>query len=165
MNKCKYLYAKNDNTYIIKMIGNVKYTSSINFDAFLDKIFQEKDFDNILIDLTETENIDSTNLGLLAKISRWMFKEHNKKTTLISTNQDITQLLKNLCLDEVFIIIDRPYENITSIQEIPNVNDSEKKMASVILETHKTLMTISKKNENVFKNVVQCLEKNINKSK
>ncbi len=160
MNKCKYLYAKNDNTYIIKMIGNVKYTSSINFDAFLDKIFQEKDFDDILIDLTETENIDSTNLGLLAKISRWMFKEHNKKTTLISTNQDITQLLNNLCLDEVFIIIDRPYENITSIQEIPNVNDSEKKMASVILETHKTLMTISKKNKDVFKNVVQCLEKN-----
>ena len=100
----KYLYTKYNNIYFIKLIGNITYPISNDLNKFLDRIFMSKDFENIVVDLTQTEQIDSTNIGLLAKIAKFMFDNFNKKTTLISTNKNITQLLVNMGFNKIFII-------------------------------------------------------------
>ncbi len=163
MSDGKYLVARQEDTYFLKMTGNLKYTISSNLDNFLNKIFQDHDFENVLIDLTDAEYIDSTNLGLLAKIARWMNNEYNRRVTVISTNNSITELLKILCLDEVFIIVDRPTDVNKNLRELPHVNSSEIKMTKIILEAHKDLMELSEKNQATFKNVVELLQNGMNK--
>jgi len=159
----KYLVARQENTYFLKMTGNLKYTISSNLDNFLNKIFQDHDFENVLIDLTDAEYIDSTNLGLLAKIARWMNNEYSRRVTIISTNNSITELLNILCLDEIFIIVDRPTDVNKNLRELPHINSSEKKMTKIIIEAHKNLMELSEKNQATFKNVVELLQNGMNK--
>jgi anti-anti-sigma factor len=102
------LYANHDGLVVFKFVGEIRYTMgdsyrvSASLDAFLDDLFESKDFENILIDLTETDSIDSTNLGLLAKIAQFTERHYGRKPTIISTNEDINAILDSVGFDQVF---------------------------------------------------------------
>jgi anti-anti-sigma regulatory factor len=144
-------------------VGPIKYTISADFDNFLDKIFKEKEFNSVIIDLTETTGIDSTNLGLLAKIAKFMFENFDKRTTIISTNEEINEILISLGFDNIFILIDRPESFSGNLEELPYIKESEKEMAKIMLEAHTNLMELNAKNAEVFKDVVEILQKEIKK--
>jgi hypothetical protein len=63
------LVADHEGVYVIKMIGDVRLTLCISFDQFIDSMFNAENFSAVLFDLSEAEAIDSTTLGLMAKIS------------------------------------------------------------------------------------------------
>ena len=158
----KYLYTKYNNIYFIKLIGNITYPISNDLNKFLDRIFMSKDFENIVVDLTQTEQIDSTNIGLLAKIAKFMFDNFNKKTTLISTNKNITQLLVNMGFNKIFIIIDKPCDLDDNLEKIPHIQENEKEMARTMIEAHSNLMQLNEKNRELFQDIVDCLKREVN---
>ena len=157
----QYLYTKYNNIYFIKFIGNIIYPISNDLNKFLDCIFMHKDFENIVVDLTQTEQIDSTNIGLLAKIAKFMFDNFNKKTTLISTNENITQLLVNMGLNKIFIIIDKPFDLDANLKTIPHIKKTDKQMARTMIEAHSNLIKLNQKNRKLFENVVECLKREV----
>lgn len=106
MNEGSFLFAEKDSSYFIRLVGDIKYTVCSGFDKFIDDIFNEANPVDVLIDLTEASYIDSTNLGLLAKIAKLMDARHKRKVTIISTNDDINTILVSVGFDEVFDIID-----------------------------------------------------------
>jgi hypothetical protein len=61
-----------------------------------------------VIDLTETRSIDSTTLGLLAKLSILSRQKVGLLPTVVTTHEDITRLLQSMGFDQVFNIVDRP---------------------------------------------------------
>ena len=63
-------FAEQDGTFVLKFVGEVRLTLCSALDATIEKIFTAMNFNAIVIDLTETRSIDSTTLGLLAKLSR-----------------------------------------------------------------------------------------------
>ncbi|HQM45359.1 MAG TPA: STAS domain-containing protein, partial [Smithellaceae bacterium] len=75
-------YARHENTYVIKLIGEVRYQLGCAFDDFLKRLFAKDDFRDIVIDLTETRMIDSTCLGLLAKIANYARAHFGGKVTM-----------------------------------------------------------------------------------
>ena len=65
----KIQFAESEGTFVLKFVGDVRLTLCAALDAYIEKIFSVLTFNAIIIDLTEADGIDSTSLGLLAKLS------------------------------------------------------------------------------------------------
>lgn len=160
-------YAKHEGLLVLKLVGEIRYTMgesyriSASLDSFLERLFAEKDFENVLIDLTETESIDSTNLGLLAKVAQFTDREFGRRATIVSTNADINTILESVGFDQVFLIIHDPQDPSVELESLPEVREPEKDLALLLLDAHKALIELSEKNREMFRNVVQLLEKRI----
>jgi hypothetical protein len=63
------LFAFQDGHYVVKFIGDVRLTLCSTIDQHLRSMLSRDDVTHTLIDLTETTNIDSTSLGLIAKLA------------------------------------------------------------------------------------------------
>lgn len=163
MNEGKYQFAETDQYYLIKMSGNLKYTGSGGFDTFIENIFSKIEDKAIIIDLTEALYLDSTNLGIMAKISDKMLTTLDKKTTIISSNPDITTLLTNIGFDDYFTILDECTETTTVLSDISEMISGNRSMALMMLQAHRSLMELNNKNKNVFSSVVDLLEKEVRK--
>lgn len=159
MHSGKILVAKQNGAYILKFQGDVRLTLCASLDHFLESMFSDPDFKTVLIDLTETEGIDSTSLGLLAKISVKMQQQFHLLPTILSINEDITRILLSMGFDKVFILI-REYSsgNAPLLKEVPEILGSEEDVKNTVLNAHKTLMDLNEKNRATFSELVSSLE-------
>lgn len=163
MNEGKYQFAENKTFYIIKMSGNLKYTGIGGFDTFIENIFAIIKNKDMVIDLTDASYLDSTNLGILAKISDKMLSNFGKQTTIVSTNPDITSLLSNIGFDDYFTIVSECPDTQSALSDISEMINGSRSMAMMMLEAHKSLMDLNEENQKAFHSVVNLLEKEVKK--
>ena len=159
MDRGQYFFAEQHGKTIIKMKGNLKYTFSSGFDLFLEKLLQ-KDFGDLLFDLTEAVYIDSTNLGLIAGIANKVKKQGGGKVAIVA-NSEIYYILVSVGFHRVFTILGSQVQPDDLI-EIPGVPQNEKEKARMLLKAHKALMDMDDKNHSMFKDVVEMLENEVN---
>lgn len=158
----KYLFARENGTIFFKLEGTLKYTESLSFDTFVDSLIRKKNFFAAVFDLTDVLYIDSTNLGIIAKIGEHLLERYGKRTTIISTNEDVNEILRSVGFDDVFILIDNPAKGIGELNEIPVKEESvEKETGKMILEAHKQLIRINAKNRDTFQDIVDLIEKEL----
>lgn len=157
----KILFTRNDGCWFIKMNGNIRYPIGRDFDHFINRMFREPTLQDVVIDLTDAEYLDSTNLGLLAKIANKMHEKFDRKVTLISTNANINYLLDSIGFYDIFIVISNPAATPGELHEITHLKAMEKQQAETMLEAHRLLMNMNEKNRNEFKDVVELLEKEV----
>ena len=69
MDAGKILVAQSQGIYIVKFVGDVRLNLCSTLDKYTDEMFENEAFKTVIIDLSETQCIDSTSLGQLAKIS------------------------------------------------------------------------------------------------
>jgi anti-anti-sigma factor len=158
VNEGRILYAKVDHTYVLKFLGDVRYTIAAPLGAFIRQLQEQSDFDDILIDLTETEGIDSTSLGLLARIANLVQGRFHHKTTLLSTNRNVNHTLATVGFYDVFNIGNHPVVAGTRGRALPPVEDRERETTQAILEAHRTLASLNESNREVFRDVLEALE-------
>jgi len=101
-------FAEQDGTFVLKFVGEVRLTLCSALDATIEKIFTALNFNAIVIDLTETRSIDSTTLGLLAKLSILSRQKVGLLPTVVTTHDDITRLLQSMGFEQVFNIVNHP---------------------------------------------------------
>ena len=166
MEKGQYLYNISGHKLTLKLTGPLTYLNSVAFDSFISRIFEKEPPEEIFIDLSETTGIDSTNLGLLARIGEESISGHGFRTAILSTSPDISRTLESMGFDAVFRIIDNSPNTKGALKKIPERHSSnEQELAGTILEAHKQLMAMNKENENTFRSVVEFMEKDIKKHK
>ena len=162
----KYFFAKESEKVFFKLTGNLKYISGGKFDAFLDQLLEEeKDFEDAMIDLSEAEYIDSTNLGFLARIAEFMNDSYCKKVTVYSPNKEINTILESVGFDEVFILVKDTSKAFDDIKEISPAEIKERERTLMMIEAHKALMRISDKNIPVFKSCVELMQSSLDKKR
>lgn len=154
----KILYTIQDNVCFIKLAGMIQCSTISGFDSLVKQISKDKNVRDVLIDLCDVEYIDSTNLGLIAEIARFMIKEHNRKPAIVSTNDKVTALIENMGFKKIFIIIKGLEISGGEMRKVPDIKQDEMEKARMILEAHKAIMEISEKNKSIFKDVVEILE-------
>ncbi len=154
----RILYAQQDGAYVIKFTGDVRLTLCVTLDEFLEKMFSHPDFLSVLVDLTETEGIDSTTLGMLAKLSIQAQKKFNFLPVVFSTNPDITRILKSMGFDKVFDIHEDPMDQVDDLGELPLEAAAEESMRLKIIEAHRILMGLNADNKLQFNDLVLTLE-------
>lgn len=154
----KILQAEKQGIYVLKFIGEIRLNLCSTLDNLVETITQDPAFKTAVIDLTETEIIDSTTLGLLAKIAMAAEKRSHFLPTLISTNPDVTRIITSMGFDKIFIIVKEPASRIEELEEIPVLKASEQQVRDKVLDAHRVLMGLNSKNREEFKNLVQALE-------
>ena len=154
----RILVGEHDGVYLIVFEGDVRLTLCTTVDVYLEKMFQDENFKSVLVDLSKTENIDSTSLGLLAKLSIQADKRFHYRPTLISTRADITRILLSMGFDEVFNLVETPLEHKEQLAELPHLQSSEEGIRQRVLDAHRTLMSMNETNREAFRDLVETLE-------
>lgn len=154
---CIYQYAVEAQKLFIRMVGYMKYTESTGFDAFISSL-DDEDVTDILIDLTEAEYLDSTNLGLIAQLGEKTLVQHHHAATIICPNKEITQILLSVGFDDVFMLLTSPEEDDHVFAEIPHGATDTQEVSKMMIKAHKKLMDLNEHNHEVFKEVVNLME-------
>jgi anti-anti-sigma factor len=162
MDAGKILVAQSNGIYIVKFVGDVRLNLCSTLDKYTDKMFESDAFKTVIIDLTETQCIDSTSLGQLAKISILYKKQYGQVPTIISTNGDINRILTSMGFDQVFHIIKELVSKVEYLdqQELAVEVINEQEMKDRVLEAHKLLMDMNQNNYDAFQDLVNSLEEN-----
>jgi len=158
MNSGKILVAKVNNVPILKFIGDVRVLMSGALENYFSSLYTSAILDRMIIDMTETEGIDSTALGLLAKMAIQLRNRFNVSPTIVSTNPDITRILKGMSFDLIFNIVDEPYNREASFDELCRVDENEDEIRKKVIEAHQTLMALSEDNRIEFQDLVFALK-------
>lgn len=153
-------YAKQDHAYILRFVGEIRYTMGCAIDDFLTQLFKQQDFDNILIDLRETKAIDSTSLGLLAKIANFMRQQFAKRITIVSTNPDVNQTLDSVGFYQVFSVCEDPQAACGCAEQALDMpaEPNRKQLGETLYEAHRLLAELNDKNRETFRNVLDVLK-------
>ena len=158
MKSGEILYAQRGEDYILKFVGDVRLTLCSTLDKQLVTILSCASIANIVIDLTETEGIDSTSLGLIAKLAVKAQQRNIAPPMLVSTNPDVTSILLSMGFDHIFLLLDRLPTSPCDLKQLPLVQESEHLIAQRIIEAHKVLMDLNDTNRQAFKDLVSTLE-------
>lgn len=155
----KILVAQHDGAYVIKLVGDVRLTLCTTIDEYLNNMFSNPDFVGVVVDVCEAEGIDSTSLGLLAKLAVQDQQRHQSKPIIFSPNPDITRLLDSMGFDKVFDI----RQQLTApapaaLGELAVVEASEDTVREKIIEAHRVLMALNEENRDTFAALVTSLE-------
>ncbi|MFT6465733.1 MAG: anti-anti-sigma factor [Halopseudomonas sp.] len=154
----KIQFAESEGTFVLKFVGDVRLTLCAALDAYIEKIFSVLTFNAIIIDLTETDGIDSTSLGLLAKLSILSKQKVGFLPTLVSNQEDMNRLLQSMGFDQVFNIVSEITPTDAELEDLPGQLLSENLVKDKVLEAHRILMNLNEHNRDAFRDLVSALE-------
>ncbi len=154
----RILYAVHNGTYVIKFTGDVRVPLCMSLEGFLDRMFGDARLEAVLIDLSETVAIDSTALGLIAKIAVFLRERLDKKPVILSTNPDVNRILSSMGFDRVFLILEKAPDSQGIMSELPSDEHSQQELTQHVIDAHRVLMGLNEKNKATFRDLVDALE-------
>jgi anti-anti-sigma regulatory factor len=153
------LQARHGATCVFAFVGEIRYPLGPSLSGQLDELFRRADFDDILIDLSAATCIDSTCLGLLARVGNFMRSRFQRKPVLLCPRPDIGELLDCLGFDQVFAIRQETRPPPEGAREIgATAPAGERELAWTVLEAHRTLSELNEANRLRFKDVIAAIE-------
>lgn len=153
------LVAESDGTHVIKLVGDVRLTLCVSFDEFIETMFNGGGICSIVFDLTGACCVDSTTLGLMAKIAILSKERCDIVPVVFSTNPTVNRLLDTMGFDDIFEIVhdkhcfDKPCRHLNALDLIDEDSAKER-----VLEAHSILMQMNESNRNSFRDLVNTLE-------
>ena len=156
----RVLHASHNGVHVLRFIGDIRYTLTPSINRFLEAVFAGSTPAGFVIDLTQADSIDSTNLGLLARIATRLQALDAPRVTLVSNRADINAILTSMALDEVFDIVDDTGVVAGDAEELPHADADKETLARTLIDAHRALMELSEHNREMFRDVVASLEKN-----
>lgn len=151
------LVAEQNGAYVLKLVGDVRLTMSSSIDQFVEKMFACVSCQSVIIDLTETEGLDSTTLGMLAKMALFVRKNLHVRPIAVTDNDSIIHLLTSMGFEQIFDIQRTSAVCAVADCELHAATLDEKAAREKVLQAHQVLMTLSHKNRTTFKELVDSL--------
>lgn len=151
-------FAKKGGVCFIRMSGVVRHTISPGFDRLLDHLFSDAATDEIVLDVNQARNIDSTNLGLMAKVARFMLEQRRRKPVILCENPDVRMLLDSMGFGRIFEIVSHSIAGRLQFETARHVEQTHKERIHMILDAHRVLMEMNNHNRALFEPVVDALE-------
>lgn len=152
------LAGQHDGVYLIRFEGDVRLTLCAAADRYLGLMFDDPAFKDVMVDLTVTEGIDSTSLGLLAKLSIRAQQQFGFVPTLICDSKDLLRLLQSMGFEDVFHIVAQAPQIPSELGALPEHEVPQAELRAQILEAHRVLMGLNDDNRVAFKDLVAALE-------
>ena len=181
--------ARHHDVTVIRLEGDVRLTLCLSFDQFIHDLFQHRERQgkdgsgdhSVVFDLVEAESIDSTTLGLMAKIAIEGAEQGARNPIVMTSNESISRLLESMGFEDIFDIVPAESLNIsaggeavdgrTSIYPIDERYSNERgalasagkaaneeAVRSKVIEAHQYLMSMNAKNHETFKPLIEALE-------
>lgn len=159
MHEGRILAASQDGVYVIRLVGDVRLTLCTAMDDFFQHMFEDSEFVSVWVDLCDVEGLDSTTLGLLAKLALKAKNKFGFEPAIYSCDPGINRLLKSMGFHRLFKLHEESCSNPEDIAEIPIVKGSEESVKHKVIEAHRVLMGISDENRDRFQDLLTVLER------
>jgi anti-anti-sigma factor len=161
MREGRIFYADHDRVHVLRYVGDIRHPLAASVGAFVERLLARIDGDSALVlDLTEAEAIDSTNLGEMARIADGWSARGGRRATILSTRPEISQVLRCMAFDEVFDICTESTAPAAG-EPIPDIAASRELTLRTILSAHQRLMLMSESNRGQFTEVVNLMEREL----
>ena len=143
----------------IKFCGTVRYSHCGGLESHIDQLFDKADFEEVVVDLEEAEILDSTALGLLARVAIELKKITEIQPVVFVKKGELSNILKRVCFDQVFnIISDAKIDTLDDYSELKDVAQDEQEVLRRVIDAHKYLAKVDASNEDMFKDITQALK-------
>jgi anti-anti-sigma factor len=155
----KVSYAVRQGTWVLVLHGDVRATWCASLDALVQRMLADESLRRVIIDLRDTQNVDSTMLGMLAKIAIRTRERLAMPPLLVAPNADVRRLLESMCMERVFdIVVEVPADMPAGGNELTAVERPESELCRQVAEAHRVLMDIDERNRATFGDVVAAIE-------
>ena len=158
MSAGKILVYDESGNYLLKLTGDVRVTLCGTLNRHMDTIFGSKAVNGVVVDMLEVECLDSTTLGVLAKLGIHCQREYGINVQVFCHHPSILRTLDCMGFEDIFDIhqdVLAPCGTVSDLATVtPEVNETRRQ----VLEAHKTLIQLSPKNSDQFTDLIQALE-------
>mgnify|MGYP001766892316 FL=1 len=152
-------YAALHGTHVFKLIGEVRAQACCSLDHLLDRLQRFADVRGAVGDLNDAKFIDSTALGIIAKLGLGIRRFHHVQPVLLSTQDDITTLAHSMGLGQIFMMLSHENREPIGLDAMPDQPQDQMDMLHTVLEAHRTLMALNEHNRAMFEPLVTQLER------
>lgn len=151
-------YAEDAGNYYLRFVGDVRVTFCVTLSSYLDRLFITENIESVVVDLKSAKAVDSTTLGLLAKLALFLHNKRNLQPLLLVEDPSMIRLLESMGIDELFSFVSELPEDVDKVKELPFTSADNDEARLKVIEAHKILMGMNNKNMNVFSELVKSLE-------
>ncbi|TNF37366.1 MAG: anti-sigma factor antagonist [Deltaproteobacteria bacterium] len=154
-----------EGVHVLRIEGAVRYTIAPVVERFLDHLFTRASVGAVLVDLTSASFLDSTMLGVVARIAGRMSEQHQARPTIACPPGDILTLLRSMGFDEVFAVVSSAPDGADALPVVANEpvggSPEARELARTVLQAHRTLAAMNPKNEATFHDVVEMMTREV----
>ena len=154
----RILYARTDGLQVLKLIGEMRVLLAPTIAAFGERLKAEDEYRTLVIDLTDVTSIDSTNLGMLARLSARVHDIYGTLPTIVSGNDDVNRIMRAMGFDQIFVMVTGDAQPTCGYEQLPAVSVAEKELRAHVIECHRVLMGLSEANRTAFTDLVDALQ-------
>lgn len=158
MSSGQILVAEHEGVTVIRLKGDVRLNLCITFDDFIGSMLAHPPVRPVIFDLTRAEGVDSTTLGLMAKIAMGIAQHGGERPVVVANDPDMLRLLETMGFDEIFELSTRARVPRGGLHELPAATDDEEQVRAKVVEAHRILMSLNESNEVKFRGLVETLE-------
>lgn len=154
----RIFYAEQDGNYYLRLVGDVRVTLCGTLNSYIERLFCCDQIRSVVVDLRQSQAVDSTTLGLLAKLALYAQKKFAIKPLLILDNVTLKRLVESMGLDEIFVVGKVFPDQIKELRELHFTSVNTDEARAQVIAAHRTLMELNSKNMLVFSDLIKCLE-------
>jgi len=150
------------NTIFMRAQGHV--TASLCSDLksrIFERLEAKPPVENVFVDLSACDYMDSTFLGLLVGINKRFLKFAERPLSLVRHTATCRELLKTIGILRLVKVLD---ETVEFPEAMESVVTAEKATAEFLLDVHENLMDISDENKHRFSTLYSVLKSQIKKT-
>jgi anti-anti-sigma factor len=155
-------YGHVDGTFVLKLAGPIRFVAAQALRVVVDGLIAGERA-GVLIDLRSVDVIDSTGMGLLARVGRSSI-QHGRRASIACADNDVAITLRSAAFDELFVMLEGyPFDDEgATLAEVPldapPGTSAELGLGRVILDAHRDLAGVSERNRAAYRDVIAALE-------
>ena len=161
MADARVTHAERAGLHVLRYFGRVDYTLAPAIERFVEPFFGGPPLEGFVFDLREAQFLDSTNLGLLARICERARQACGARSMILSGNDDIDDVLHSMGFEEIFDIVrdDGAAVGTDAEKEIERgEKPSQADLRKTMLAAHRALCALNERDREQFQDVVTWLE-------
>jgi anti-anti-sigma regulatory factor len=144
---------------MIRLEGDVRLTLCTTIDEYFERMYEDPAFVSVWVDLCNAEGLDSTTLGLLAKLALTVEQKFGFQPAIYSCDAGINRLLKSMGFQRLFDLREEACSDSEDSAPVPVVEGTESAVKEKVIEAHRVLMGLSEENRDRFKDLLNVLER------
>ncbi|HBO15696.1 MAG TPA: anti-anti-sigma factor [Porticoccaceae bacterium] len=158
MSAGKILVYDEAGNFLLKLTGDVRVTLCGTLNRHMDTIFGSQAVNQVVIDMLEAECLDSTTLGVLAKLALHCRSEYDINVQIFCHHPSILRTLLCMGFDDIFDIHDEVPVCEGEVTHLDTVTPEVDETRRQVLEAHKTLVQLRPENNDQFIDLIHALE-------
>jgi len=159
MNPGQIYYAVADNRAFLKLAGVIRYPLSKRLSLAVGRMFAKAEVQGVVVDLQEAEFIDSTCMGLLARVATRCLERARERPIIVSVQPEVNRVLRSMGFDQVFVLVENPAAPTAGLTDAaPLAGVSPRPDPKIVLDAHRALCELNEQNRHLFHNVIEQLE-------